>query len=106
MSTFIAEPTTEQILRFFSRCKSLCDGGKTIVCTVHSQAFEERILTRVRSVCDAHLKLRAEAGASELAKSMEVAKVRGAELSTGSIVSFSIEPNIGMRIIPISRARA
>jgi archaellum biogenesis ATPase FlaH len=37
---------------------------------------------------------------------MEIAKVRGAELSTGSIISYSIEPGIGMRIIPVSKARA
>ena len=37
---------------------------------------------------------------------MEIAKIKGAELSTGSIISFAIEPGIGMRIIPISKARA
>ena len=106
MSTFITKSTAEQILRFFSALKSLCDNGRTIVCTAHAHAFEERVLTRVRSVCDAHLRLLVEPGASELVKTMEIAKVRGAELSTGSIVSFSIEPGIGMRIIPISKARA
>ena len=106
LSTFLTLSTGEQILRFFSRCKSLCDSGRTIVCTAHSHAFEERILTRVRSVCDAHLRLLVEPGASELVKTMEIAKIKGAEMSTGSIISFSIEPGIGMRIIPINKARA
>ena len=106
LSTFLIDSTEEQILRFFSRCKSLCDAGRTIICTAHSHAFEERVLTRVRSVCDAHLRLLVEPGASELVKTMEIAKVKGAELATGGIVSFAIEPGIGMRIIPISKARA
>ena len=66
----------------------------------------ERVLTRVRSGRDAHLRLLVEPGASELVKTMEIAKVMGAEMATGSIISFSIEPGIGMRIIPMSKARA
>ena len=106
LSTFITEASEEQILGFFSGFKSLCDSGRTIVCTAHSHAFEERTLTRVRSMCDAHLRVLVEPGASELVKTMEIAKVRGAELATGSIISFAIEPGIGMRIIPMSKARA
>jgi len=106
LSTFLTRSTEDDILQFFSRCKSICDSGRALVCTAHSHAFEERILTRVRSVCDAHLRVLVEPGASELVKTMEIAKVRGAELATGSIISFSIEPGIGMRIIPISKARA
>ena len=37
------------------------------------------------------------------AQVLEVAKVRGAEMSTGNIVSFDVEPMLGMRIIPISK---
>jgi len=106
LSTFLTRSSDEQVLAFFSQCKRLCDTGKAIICTAHSHAFEERMLTRVRSVCDAHLKVLVEPGASELVKTMEIAKIKGAELSTGSIISFAIEPGIGMRIIPISKARA
>ena len=106
LSTFLTRASEDDILAFFSQMKVLCDQGRALVCTAHSHAFEERILTRVRSVCDAHLRLLVEPGASELVKTMEIAKVRGAEMATGSIISFSIEPGIGMRIIPISKARA
>ena len=106
LSTFITQAKEEQILDFFTRCKSLCDEGRAIFCTAHSHAFDERVLTRVRSLCDAHLSFRVESTGSELVKSMEVAKVRGADLPTGSIVRFTVEPGIGMRIIPESKARA
>jgi flagellar protein FlaH len=106
LSTLLTTATEDEILFFFSRCKALCDRGKTIICTAHAHAFDERVLTRVRSLCDAHFKLIVESGASELVKSMEVAKVRGADMGTGSIISFAIEPGIGMRIIPVSKAKA
>jgi flagellar protein FlaH len=106
LSTFLTKSSDDQILGFFSRCKALCDSGKAIIITAHSHAFEERMLTRVRSVCDAHLRLLVEPGGSELVKTMEINKIKGAELSTGSIVRFAIEPGIGMRIIPTTTARA
>jgi flagellar protein FlaH len=37
---------------------------------------------------------------------MEVCKVRGASKATGNIVSFDVEPHIGIRIVPITRAKA
>jgi flagellar protein FlaH len=37
---------------------------------------------------------------------LEVAKVRGAEKTTGNIISFDVEPGLGMRIIPVSSAKA
>ena len=106
LSTFLTKSTDDQILGFFAKCKALCDEGRTVICTAHSHAFDEKVLTRVRSVCDAHLRVLVEPGASELVKTMEIAKIKGAELSTGGIISFAIEPGIGMRIIPISKARA
>ena len=105
LSTFVTQAREEQILAFFTRCKSLSDRGKAIILTVHSHAFDERVLTRVRSLCDAHLRFLVTPKGSELVKTMEVAKVRGADLPTGSVVGFAVEPGIGMRIIPINKAR-
>ncbi|MND05126.1 flagellar accessory protein FlaH [compost metagenome] len=52
------------------------------------------------------MRLRVEEVGSQLVKVLEVAKVRGATKSTGNIISFDVEPNIGMRIIPITKAKA
>jgi flagellar protein FlaH len=54
-------------------------------------------------MCDAHLKLRTEQVGDIMIKVLEVAKVRGADMSTGNVVSFDVEPMLGMRIIPISK---
>lgn len=106
LSTFVSKAGGEQIQQFFTGCKSLCDDGKVIICTVHSGVFPEDTLTRVRSVCDGHLRLSVEKSGSQLLKTIEVAKIRGAEMNTGNISAFDIEPGLGIRIIPISRAKA
>ena len=94
------------IIDFFIACKELCDEGRTIFMVVHSYAFDERMLIRVRSLCDAHIKLRLEEVGERLVKVMEVSKVRNAERTTGNIISFDVEPGLGMRIIPITKAKA
>lgn len=106
VTNMVAHTDETGIMDFFTMCKSLCDQDRTIFTVVHSHAFDERMLIRVRSLCDAHLKLRLEEVGHQLVKMMEVSKVRNAERTTGNVVSFEVEPGIGMRIIPISRAKA
>lgn len=94
------------VIDFFASCKQLCDYGKTVIAVVHSYAFDDKMMIRVRSLCDAHLSLRMDQVGERLVKIMEVAKVRNADQATGNIISFDVEPGIGMKIIPISKAKA
>jgi len=94
----------EEILAFCERCKFLCSQGMSILMVVHSHALKPSLLIRLRSLCDCHLRLRTEELGEKLVKTLEVSKVRGADKTTGNIVSFEIEPGWGMRIIPISKA--
>lgn len=106
LTTFVSQASGEQIQEFFNQCKSLCDAGKVVICTIHSEAFDQRILTRVRSMCDAHLRLRVERAGGRLVKTIEVAKIRGADTITGNISGFEVEPGLGIRIVPVAKARA
>ena len=106
LTTLVSRSGGDQIQEFFVRCKSVCDTGKVIICTVHSGAFDDNVLTRVRSICDAYLQLEVRASGSQLLKTIKVAKIRGADESVGSIIGFDVEPGLGIRIIPLSRARA
>jgi archaeal flagellar protein FlaH len=105
MTLLVAHSNPIAIIDFFSKCKSLCDQGRTIIVVAHSYAFEEDMLSRVRSLCDARFKMRLEQIGDAMVKLMEVLKVRGAERTTGDVVSFNIEPKIGMKIVPLSKAR-
>ena len=105
MTLLVAHSNPVSIIDFFSACKSLCDNGRSIVLIAHSYSFDEEVLSRTRSLCDAHIKLRLEQVGDRMIKIMEVLKVRGADRPTGDVVSFEIEPKVGMRIIPLSKAR-
>lgn len=105
ITLLLAHSDQVPIIDFFSACKNLCDDGRTVVLVAHSYAFEDEILSRSRSLCDAHLRLKLEQVGDRLVKVLEVLKVRGAERPTGDIVSFEVEPKLGIRIIPLARAK-
>ncbi len=103
---FIDGAPTDDVVSFFETAKIYCSNGKTIVIVIHSVAArEEFTITRVRSICDAHLVLRTVEEGGRLMKILEVAKVRGAQKSTGTIWGFDVEPKRGIRIIPIRKVR-
>jgi flagellar protein FlaH len=95
-----------EVFAFFSACKALTDSGCTIITIVHEGSLDETVMMRLRSMCDAHMRLRSEEVGDKLVKMLEVSKIRGANKSTGNIVSFNVEPGMGMRIIPVSKAKA
>ena len=105
ITSVIAHSQMEDIIRYFELCKDLCDNGRTIINVAHTYAFDEQLLIRIGSVCDARLRLRIEEVGEKLVKVLEVSKIRGANKNTGNIVSFDVEPGTGMRVMPMSRAK-
>ena len=106
LTSFIADTTVGRVVAFFEECKDFCNEGLTLMVVVHSHALDHSTLIRVGSLCDAHLRLAIETVGQKLMKTLEVAKVRGANLTTGNIVTFDVEPGWGMKIMPFSKAQA
>ncbi len=71
----------------------------------HASTFDEKIFTRLRALCDGYLSLRVEYVGEKLMNTLEVRKILNAERSTGNIVFFEVEPGMGIRVSPFSRAR-
>ena len=105
LTPIVAYTSLEETLSYFERCKRLCDRNNTVINIAHSFAFNEETLIRIRSLCDAHLRLTIEEMGDKLLKSLEVAKVKGADKNTGNIICFDVEPGIGMKILPLSKAK-
>jgi flagellar protein FlaH len=106
LTPIVAHATTDEVIAYFEKCKKLCDQRKTIINTAHTYAFDEQLLIRIRSACDAHLRLRIEEVGDKLIKVLEVAKIRGADKNTGNVVSFDVDPGVGMRVMPMGKAKA
>jgi flagellar protein FlaH len=106
LTPIISGTNDNELLNYFEECKLFCDQEITILNVIHSNAVNNNILIRLRSACDAHLKLTLEKIGDKLVKTLEVAKVRGAINSTGNIVTFEVQPDFGMKIMPMHRAYA
>ncbi|MFZ5917718.1 MAG: ATPase domain-containing protein [Chloroflexota bacterium] len=105
LTSSIPQSSDKEVIAFFEDGKRLCGEGTTVIIVVHSHGLTRELLTRIRSLCDAHLQLRTEEVGNKLVKTLEVTKVRGADQTTGNIISFEVEPGWGMRVIPINKVR-
>ncbi len=105
LTSSIPASSDKEVMGFFEESKRLCGDGTTVIVIVHSHGLTRELLTRIRSLCDAHLQLRTEEVGNKLVKTLEVTKVRGAEQTTGNIVSFEVEPGWGIRVIPINKVK-
>jgi len=105
LTSSIPQSSDKEVLGLFEESKRLCGDGTTVVTIIHSHGLTPELLTRIRSLCDAHFQLRTEEVGNKLVKTLEVTKVRGAEQTTGNIISFEVEPGWGIRVIPINKAK-
>jgi flagellar protein FlaH len=105
LTLFTEYATQDTVLTFFTNCKHLVDHGKTILVTLHTYAFVEDALVRIRSICDAHLFMKKALVGGKYVMMLEVVKVRGARKTTGNIISFEVHPGYGIKIIPVSVAK-
>jgi len=106
ITNFASASPDHAVVGFFSTCKRLCVDGRVILLVAHSFAFDEKMLVRLRTLCSAHLNLRVENVGSKQARVLEVSKIQNAEGMTDNLIFFNVEPQIGMRILPFSKAQA
>lgn len=94
------------VLSFLATCKELANMGRTIIVTLHSYAIDETLRLRAGSIVDAHLRLRIEEMGKQVVRTIEVCKIRGAVKTIGNSASFTVEPGLGLKTIPISKTKA
>ena len=94
------------VLSFLATCNELASRGRTIIATLHSYAMSEALRMRANSIVDAHLRLRIEELGDQLVRTLEVAKIRGAVKTAKNSVSFTVQPGLGLKSVPISKTRA
>ena len=96
LTGFLGRPADDEVIPFLTHCKQFYSQGKTVVTTVHSNVFSDSALGRMVSICDVYLRLRIETAGDRLVKRLEVNKVRGASKVTGRIITFDVEPGVGI----------
>jgi len=101
MASYVEEGA---LLDFIRNLRQLQDKGKTVILTVHPPTFEESLLTQVRSMVDVYFRIKAVSIGGRRLKSLERIKNTGGFVGS-DVVSFDIDPALGLRVVPLSISR-
>ena len=105
--TDLAGSCTEQnVIAFFSAGRRLTNQGKTVMISIHNYVFSSDMFSRLRNLCDGHFTLNTEQVMGRQMRTLEINKINTTELVTDNLVSFVVEPETGMRVIPLNRSKA
>jgi len=115
LTYMFAEASIDDILTFLTRLRKLTEPNpevtatKAVIGTLHVNfrgEESERLLVRIRSLCDVHIKLTKDVAQGQVVRSIEVAKMKGSRLMANRITRFEIHPAFGVRVVPTSEALA
>lgn len=107
LTYLVTHAKEEDILNFFTEARNIVEEkNKSMIITVHPYAFTEDMLVRMRSISDVHFILYIKEIGDRIVKLLQVPKLKGAVKQTSVMLSFDVDPNFGIRVLPFSRARA
>jgi flagellar protein FlaH len=92
LSAAFAHSSAEETRRFFKECKALCQGGSTVIVTLHSYDVTADLLDSIQPLCDVHLKLHPDDEYGASASTVEVCKARGNPAAPGTTITLDPEP--------------
>lgn len=104
LTTIAVYSTSNVVLDFLTKCRTLVGEGKMIIITIHPHALNENLLINARALCDCYFKLTLGEMGGKTFKIMEVVKLKGASGPAESIINFDIEPAFGIKILPFAGA--
>lgn len=97
---------TSIVLDFLTIAKNIVSRDKIVVLSIHPGALNEDIMIRARSICDGYVRLKSIELGGMILKAMEVVKFRGAPGPVDPVIAFDVDPAFGIKIMPISLAKA
>uniref|UniRef100_A0A7J3ZLQ0 KaiC-like domain-containing protein n=1 Tax=Fervidicoccus fontis TaxID=683846 RepID=A0A7J3ZLQ0_9CREN len=105
--THLAACTTPtKVLDFFNKARYLTDAGKMVLVTLHENALHEDLATRVKAMCDGYIRLKVASIGGRTVKVTEIVKLNGAPRAFEPTISFDVDPAFGVKVVPITLARA
>jgi flagellar protein FlaH len=107
--TYIATHASENgLLNFVSELRNFVDSRNRVVfISIHPFAFDSHLLIRIRSICDGHVLFKVKTlPSNEMARSLEISKLRGATMGNNNLSVFKVEPAMGIRVLPFTQVKA
>ncbi|PSN82999.1 flagellar accessory protein FlaH [Candidatus Marsarchaeota G2 archaeon BE_D] len=93
-----------QTLDLFKASRIFADIGKTMIFTMHPGVHPESLHTEVRSIVDVYFRIKNVVIGGRRLKSLERIKNAGGAIGS-DIISFDVDPSLGLRVVPLSLSR-
>jgi flagellar protein FlaH len=91
-----------EFLTFVTRMKNLVSDGKTVVVTFHPEFLSEDSIMKLRASSDVYLVLKNTSISGIDVKLLRIVKLWGVSGERKSSITLEINPQIGLRVMPLS----
>jgi len=101
LSALTTNVKEHDILTFITRIKNLVSDGKTVILTFHPDFLERSSMTKLRASSDVYFVAKKVKFMGMHIKSLEVVKLWGSKGERKSSLYFDVDPQLGLRILPL-----
>ncbi len=102
LSVLTVETPTYEFLTFITRLKNLVSDGKTVVITFHPKFLSEDSIMKLRASSDVYFVLKNTSISGIDVKVLRIVKLWGVSGERKSAITLEINPQIGLRVMPLS----
>jgi flagellar protein FlaH len=102
LSVLTVNTPPHEFLTFVTRMKNLVSDGKTVVVTFHPEFLSEESIMKLRASSDVYLVLKNTSISGIDVKLLRIVKLWGVSGERKSSITLEINPQIGLRVMPLS----
>jgi flagellar protein FlaH len=102
LSVLTVETPPYEFLTFITRLKNLVSDGKTVVITFHPEFLSEDSIMKLRASSDVYFILKNASISGIDVKILRIVKLWGVSGERKSAITLEINPQIGLRVMPLS----
>ena len=102
LSALTVETPPHEFLTFITRMKNLVSDGKSVIITFHPEFLCEETIMKLRAASDAYFVLKNTNVSGIDVKLLKVVKLWGGHGDRKSSITLEVNPEIGLRVMPLA----
>ena len=102
LSILTVDTQSYEFLTFITRMKNIVSDGKTFVVTFHPEFLPEESIMKLRAASDVYLVLKNTSVSGIDVKLLRVVKLWGGSGDRKSSITLEVNPELGLRVMPLS----
>lgn len=105
LSTLSLDAGEGEFMTFITKAKNLVSEGKTIVLTFHPSFMRDELVRILKASSDVYLVFRNASLGGMQVKVLQIVKLWGSSGERKAAINLEVNPNLGLRVLPIGEVR-